>query len=79
MKVQKIAGSLGAEIHGIDLSKGVSAALARDIREVFLEHLVIFFRDQQLSTAQFMAFAQDRKSTRLNSSHTDISRMPSSA
>ena len=25
------------------------------------------------------AYAQDRKSTRLNSSHTDISRMPSSA
>ena len=25
------------------------------------------------------AFLQDRKSTRLNSSHTDISRMPSSA
>ena len=26
-----------------------------------------------------LAFAKDRKSTRLNSSHTDISRMPSSA
>ena len=28
---------------------------------------------------QFIAIATDRKSTRLNSSHTDISRMPSSA
>ena len=27
----------------------------------------------------FLAAAEDRKSTRLNSSHTDISRMPSSA
>ena len=58
MKVQKIAGSLGAEISGVDLSMGVTDALAKDIRQVFLEHLVIFFRDQQLTTAQFMAFAQ---------------------
>ena len=29
--------------------------------------------------AQEVTFNQDRKSTRLNSSHTDISRMPSSA
>ena len=29
--------------------------------------------------AAFPAWAGDRKSTRLNSSHTDISRMPSSA
>ena len=29
--------------------------------------------------AQYSGMSQDRKSTRLNSSHTDISRMPSSA
>ena len=58
MKIQKIAGSLGAEITGVDLSQGVSAALAQEIRAVFLEHLVIFFRDQHLSTSQFMALAQ---------------------
>ena len=32
-----------------------------------------------LVMVQTAVFAQDRKSTRLNSSHTDISRMPSSA
>lgn len=58
MKVQKIAGALGAEITGVDLSRGLSPALVRDIREVFLTNLVIFFRDQSLSTAQFMDFAQ---------------------
>ena len=31
------------------------------------------------SDFQTIKFRQDRKSTRLNSSHTDISRMPSSA
>ena len=29
--------------------------------------------------AEVISYGQDRKSTRLNSSHTDISRMPSSA
>jgi taurine dioxygenase len=58
MKVKKIAGSLGAEISDVDLSLGVSATLARDIREVFLAHGVIFFRDQTLSTQQYMDFAQ---------------------
>ena len=55
MKVQRIAGALGAEILDVDLAKGFSA---EKIREVFLEHQVIFFRDQHLDPAQFMAFAR---------------------
>ena len=31
------------------------------------------------ATGDALSYGQDRKSTRLNSSHTDISRMPSSA
>ena len=58
MQVKKIAGALGAEISGVDLSKGVSATLAAEIRQVFLEHQVIFLRHQNLSPAQFLAFAQ---------------------
>ena len=38
MKVRKIAGALGAEISGIDLASGVSAAMAGEIRELFLQH-----------------------------------------
>ena len=58
MQVKKIAGALGAEISGLDLSKGVSVTLAADIRQVFLEHQVIFLRHQDLNPAQFLAFAQ---------------------
>ena len=58
MKVQPISGSLGAEISGVDLSLGLSPDQAHDIRKVLLQYLVIFFRDQHLSTAQYMAFAQ---------------------
>ena len=55
MKVQRIAGALGAEILDVDLSKSFSK---EKIREAFLEHQVIFFRDQALDPAQFMDFAR---------------------
>ena len=55
MQVVRIAGALGAEIHGVDLAREIPAA---EIRAAFLEHQVIFFRDQTLSPAQFMAFAR---------------------
>jgi taurine dioxygenase len=58
LEVSRIAGALGAEIHGVDLSMPLAAQLVAAIREVFLEHLVIFFRDQELTPAQFMAFAR---------------------
>lgn len=58
MQVKKISGALGVEISGLDLSKGVSAILAADIRQVFLEHQVIFLRHQDLTPAQFLGFAQ---------------------
>jgi len=57
MKVRRIAGALGAEITGIDLRK-LDDVQTREIREAWLEHLVVFFRDQQLAPAEFMAFAK---------------------
>ena len=56
MKIRKIAGALGAEISGIDLAAGVSAELAAAVRQVLLDHQVIFMRNQQLSPAQFLEF-----------------------
>lgn len=58
MKIRQIAGALGAEISGIDLTKGVSAELAADIRKVFLDHQVIFLRNQNLTPLQFLVFAR---------------------
>jgi taurine dioxygenase len=57
MKVRRIAGALGAEISGVDLRQSLSKAQAQDIRKVFLEHEVIFLRNQPLSAQQFMDFA----------------------
>jgi taurine dioxygenase len=58
LKVSRIAGALGAEIHDVDLSAPLSDEVAAAIRRAFLEHLVIFFRGQHLTPAQFMAFAR---------------------
>jgi taurine dioxygenase len=55
MEVRRMAGALGAEIHGVDLS---AETPVEAIRQAFLEHQVIFFRDQALTPAQFMAFAR---------------------
>ena len=43
------------------------------------EALKKFLHDNGMTTEEIIAKLTDRKSTRLNSSHTDISRMPSSA
>jgi taurine dioxygenase len=57
-QVKRLAGALGAEIHGIDLAAGLTESLAAQVRQVFLEHQVIFFRDQALTPEQFLRFAQ---------------------
>jgi taurine dioxygenase len=57
MEVRRIAGALGAELLGVDLRK-LSDEVVAAIRRVFLEHQVIFFRDQKLDPARFMAFAR---------------------
>jgi alpha-ketoglutarate-dependent taurine dioxygenase len=58
MRVEPVGGALGAEITGVDLSKDLSDATVAAIRRVWLEHLVVFFHDQDLPPARFLAFAR---------------------
>ena len=53
--VRPIAGALGAEIGGVDLSTELDDAVIAEIRQAWLDHLVIFFRDQPISDASFLA------------------------
>ena len=55
--IKLIAGALGAEIYGIDLTKPISKEAATEIRRLWLEHQVIFFRDQNLKPANHRALA----------------------
>ena len=58
LHIQRLSGAIGAEIGGIDLAQALAAETVAQIRAVWLQHQVIFFRDQHLSDAQFMAFAR---------------------
>jgi taurine dioxygenase len=55
--VTPIAGALGAEIGGVDLANPTDEEVA-EIRAAWLQHLVVFFRDQPISDDAFVAFAK---------------------
>ena len=57
IEARKISGALGAEIRGVDLSKPLPKAQFDEVKRLWLEHLVIFFRDQALNGEQYMAYA----------------------
>ena len=58
INVLPIAGALGAEITGIDLATDLVDETVAEIRRAWLEHLVVFFRDQALEPEEFLAFAR---------------------
>jgi taurine dioxygenase len=55
--VRRIAGALGAEVHGIDLKAPLTDERRALIESLLLEHLVLFFPGQHLDPAQHRAFA----------------------
>jgi taurine dioxygenase len=58
MQIKRLSGSVGAEILDVDLVGKISDALIADIRKVWLENGVVFFRDQNMTMDQFQSFAQ---------------------
>jgi taurine dioxygenase len=57
IKVEPSSGALGAEIHGIHLA-GLDDETFAEIHRAWLEHQVVFFRDQRLTPAEQAAFAE---------------------
>jgi taurine dioxygenase len=53
--VTPVGGALGASVSGVDLSALDQESFA-EIRQAFLEHLVLFFHDQKLDAAALKAF-----------------------
>ena len=56
--VEPLAPALGAEISGVDLSKPLETDVFDEIQAAFLEHQVIFFRDQDVSRDEHKAFGR---------------------
>ena len=58
IEVRPIAGSIGAEIHNVDVGKDLDEATIGDIRKALLDHCVIFFRNQKLDAERHKAFTR---------------------
>ena len=58
LDIRPTAGALGADIGGVDLSQSLSDDIIAEIRQALLDHLVIFFRDQDITPDQHMDFAK---------------------
>ncbi|WP_348529695.1 TauD/TfdA dioxygenase family protein [Qipengyuania aquimaris] len=58
LDIRPMTPTIGAEIHGVDLGADDIGNCIPAIRAALLEHGVIFFRDQDLSQEQHIAFAR---------------------
>jgi taurine dioxygenase len=58
IEIRPMAGALGADIGGVDLSRPLDDATFGAIERALHEHLVIFFHDQRLTPEQHLAFTR---------------------
>jgi taurine dioxygenase len=58
LEIQPVTAEIGAEVHGIDLREPLDGATVRALRDALQRHLVLFFREQHITPAQHLAFAQ---------------------
>jgi taurine dioxygenase len=57
ISVAPMTGALGAEITGVDL-RNPSETELQDVYRAFLDHLVLFFRDQDIAPGELVNFAR---------------------
>lgn len=58
LEIRPLSGAIGAEIVGVDLSGDLDDDTVAAIRRAWLDHLVLFFRDQDLSPQRFRGLAR---------------------
>ena len=56
--ITPLAGAIGAELSGADTGSPLSDDAVAQIRQALLDHKVVFLRDQHLSYATQVAFAE---------------------
>lgn len=56
--VRPIAGSLGAEISGVSMAEPMGNQVFQEVHDALMAHQVIFFRDQNVTPAEHVAFAR---------------------
>ena len=58
ISVKPLSGALGAEIEGVDLRDPFNDVTLKEINHAFLDHYVLFFRDQHLQPSEYLAFGR---------------------
>jgi taurine dioxygenase len=57
-EVERLGARLGAEIHGLDLKRGMDAETFRAFEMALIEHKVVVLRDQLLTTDEHVAISR---------------------
>ena len=58
IEVEPLSPVIGAEIRGVDLSKPLGNQVHAEIHHALMQHLVVFFRDQDIDLDQQKAFGR---------------------
>ena len=58
IEVDPLTPAIGAEINGVDLAQPLDEQTFDEIHDAWMKHLVIFFRDQDLTLDQHKAFGR---------------------
>ena len=56
--IEPIGSTIGAEIHGLDLSRQIDRETATALEQALIQHKVIYARDQHITTAQHVVFGR---------------------
>ena len=59
LEILPMTPTIGAEIRGLDLARPLDAATVGHLRAALLDWKVLFFRDQDITTDQHLAFARN--------------------
>ena len=66
IEITPLSRALGAEIGGVDIAAGIDDAQLAELKRAFADHGVIFLREQDITPAQHLAFAERWGSINVN-------------
>lgn len=59
LRVERLSNALGAEVRGLDLSRPLDQEQRRELHQLWLEHMVLLFREQDLTPEQLIDFSRN--------------------
>ncbi len=71
MQIVQITPNIGAEVTGIDLSAPLDVQVIDELRRLFVEHMVLVFRNQQLTRDQHKSFSRYFGELHIHPSHRE--------